>query len=338
MSDWAVGYVRCDSDPFPDDKPWNWIDVGLGTTYLLAERSRYDSDTPLPASILGDAAVIAAGGSQIGLWIGQDPHGPIDDAAYQEHVQPFGNSAETKLATSHLRAACFAGHEQVALGNPEAEGLEKLYPADKQPFDLEFRHWYFENPAAPAADGWGFVGEMHGDASLRDPSVRSVGAFTDDTYTGVLWPTTGGFIRGPSRWQVDEAGEPLEVWYIESWDGHRQEEKIDWNIAVLYSSIHEGRAFLPATSGGIRYLFWEQSQPPPPGTGQWVDTGQTVGYASGDVLRIQNTTGFSVGDLLRVDGTELTVKTVHSSIDLLCNEITTGLPAGAVVERYESVL
>ena len=38
-----------------------------------------------------------------------------------------------------------------------------------------------------------------------------------------------------------------------------------------------------------------------------------------------------------MNGTELTVTAVHSSIDLLTNETTTGLPTGAAVERYESV-
>ena len=223
------------------------------------------------------------------LVLGGDPHTgvltePFDSVLWQA-IRPYGNNPDG-TATGYLGYHTWAGVPHRLLGDPEATDQKvREYPLDIElPLEIEIRHKLFNNPAAPAADGWGFHAEIIGFAGSRDPSVRSIGAYDDPEYTQILWPTTGGFIQGVSDWQVDEEGNPLQVWYIDSWDGLRLAEPRDWYIALLWASVEEGRATLPAGSNGIRYQFWDRIQGG--GGSDWVDTGVTVLAQYGTVYKL----------------------------------------------------
>lgn len=172
-------------------------------------------------------------------------------------------------------------------GDPASpDTMSRLYPG-VPPFDLEIRSKFFETPATPVSTGYGFRAEMHGGAETRDPAQYSTGAYTDDTYTTWLWPTVGAFQRGPSEWQVDDEGQPLEVWFQESWDGYRPDERPVWYVAVLHGPTIEGHAILPLDEAGIRYQFWNRTQGGGSGS-EWVDTGATVIAQAGTVYRISD--------------------------------------------------
>ncbi len=207
----------------------------------------------------------------------------IIDATAYEALRPFGNN-EDGSATGDLRWSYIDGwpHRLFPSGSP--------YPDDNIPFDAEARHLYFDTPATPASTGWGFRVELIGDAGTRDPSARAIGVYSDAECTQYLW-TTGAFQSGPSEWQVDEQGEPLTVWFTNSWDGDRPDERKDWHIAFLLGSAQEGHQTLPAGQDGIRYLFWEHEQgwvPPP--DADWIDTGATVTGQSGQLFYISSAT------------------------------------------------
>lgn len=189
---------------------------------------------------------------------------PLDEALYLE-IRPLGNRADGS-ATGYLGYHSWAGAELRMCGDESSiDPIARLYPTDDLPLQIDIRHKLFDNPAAPAADGWGFRAEIVGDAASRDPSVRSVGAYDDPGYANVLWPTTGGFIRGLSDWQIDENGDPIEIWYTDSWDGHRLTEKRDWYVVLLWASVQEGRATLPAAQDSVVYQFWDRTQGQEPG-------------------------------------------------------------------------
>ena len=195
----------------------------------------------------------------------------LDTDAY-EALRPFGNN-EDGTATGELLWPYIDGWPARIFpsGNP--------YPDDNIPFDAEARHLYFDTPATPDSTGWGFRVELIGDAGTRDPSARAIGVYSDAECTQYLW-TTGAFQSGPSEWQVDEQGEPLTVWFTNSWDGDRPDERKDWHIAFLLGSAQEGHQTLPAAQDGIRYLFWDRNQgseggePQPWESGRLYNTGE----------------------------------------------------------------
>lgn len=145
MSNWVSGLVRCTSEPdWPEIEgepqvPWNWIATTDPLCYLMAERPRWDDQdppNPLPLAILSDPAVVAAGGYQIGAWdMDGDPHGPIDEAAYnallvrdsRKHVvldpdtgDPV-DSAPVDLGATDLRYPNFAGAAQRTFTDPQSD-------------------------------------------------------------------------------------------------------------------------------------------------------------------------------------------------------------------------
>ena len=205
----------------------------------------------------------------------------IIDQALFEQIRPFGNNSDG-TATGMLLYTHLAGFPTRLFDNGE------VYPAGSQPFDAECRHKYFDTPATPSSTGWGFRYELIGKAETRDPSARAIGVYSDHECTQYLW-TTGALQLGNSDWQTDDLGNPIEVWYTDSWDGDRPDDQKDWHIALLLGSAQEGHQTLPAGSQGIHYLFWEfdQGYEPPP-VGQWVDTGATIIAQAGTVYRISD--------------------------------------------------
>jgi hypothetical protein len=87
---------------------------------------------------------------------------------------------------------------------------------------------------------------------------------------------------------VDAHGEPLTVYYTDSWDGDRPAERKDWHIAMLLGSAQEGYSTLPSDEDGIQFLFWEKTQGGGQGGSEWVDTGATVIAQAGTVYRISD--------------------------------------------------
>ena len=214
------------------------------------------------------------------------PVAPTDEDLYLQ-IRPLGNDAGQ--ATGPLGYHGWAGTPVRVLGDPDATyEPARLYPGPDIPFDAEARHKYFSTPATPSSTGWGFRYELIGKAETRDPSARAIGVYSDPECTQYLW-TTGALQLGNSDWQTDDLGNPIEVWYTDSWDGDRPDDQKDWHIAMLLGSAQEGHQTLPIGSDGIRYLFWEfdQGYEPPP-VGQWVDTSATIIAQAGTVYRISD--------------------------------------------------
>lgn len=230
-------------------------------------------------------------GTTIGLWDGETGE-PLDlDLDAYKAIRPLGNATDG-AAVQSLDYHGFMGHA------PRNLEPGRRYPAAEAPFDLEIRHKW-------TGSYWTHRAEMHGDAGARDPSNYTIGAYTDTTYTTWIWPTTGAFLRGPSEWQVDAEGEPLEVWYKDGWDGYQSTEKQDWYIAVLNGPSIEGKATLPADLESVRYLFWEHNQGwTPPPDAEWVDTGLTIISQAGQAYRLSGVpSGLTIGQALRLGPT-----------------------------------
>lgn len=226
----------------------------------------------------------------------------IMDATAYQLLRPFGN-AEDGSATGELRWSYIDGwpHRLFPSGKP--------YPDDNQPFDAEARHVYFDTPQTPASTGWGFRVELIGDSGTRDPNARAIGVYSDPgcATEDYLW-TTGALSLGPSLWQVDGDGNPLTVWFTDSWDGDRPDERKDWHIAFLLGSAQEGHQTLPAAQDNIRYLFWEHEQGwTPPPDADWVDTGLTIIAQAGQAYRLSGVpSDLTIGQALRLGPTEET--------------------------------
>lgn len=256
--------------------PSDFIEADPGV-YIHSSQSQYPDVMNRPEM---------EGAELVGTWI-YDGARIVADVASYAAIRPFGNFQGE--ATGPLGYMEFAGCRQRVLGDPEATyEPARLYPASDIPFDAEARHKYFSTPATPSSTGWGFRYELIGKAETRDPSARAIGVYSDPECTQYLW-TTGALQLGISEWQTDDLGNPIEVWYTDSWDGDRPDDQKDWHIAMLLGSEQEGHQTLPIGSDGIRYLFWEfdQGYEPPP-VGQWVDTGATIIAQAGTVYRISD--------------------------------------------------
>lgn len=188
---------------------------------------------------------------------------PLPGYNYEEYMKlvPHGNREDGKATGLEQFQHTWAGwhpHHRM-FGEPTAlEDVVRIYPAEVRPYHAQIRHKYFNTPETPASTGWGFRVELAGKGYPRQPSARAIGSYTDPECTIFEW-TTGAFQLGPSEWQAGEDGEPLEVWFTDSWDGARMEEKKDWHIAFLLGSAQEGHQTLPITANekGVEYLFWE---------------------------------------------------------------------------------
>lgn len=235
---------------------------------------------------LGDEAVALAlhtespllpGDTLITYRAADDSVATIVDQAIFEQMRQFGNNPDG-TATGMLLYSYLDGFPTRLFDNG------KVYPEGRQPFNAECRHKYFYTPATPASTGWGFRFELIGSSYDRDPTARAIGVYSDPECTGYLW-TTGALQQGQSDWQTDEEGNPLTVWYTDSWDGDRPAEQKDWHIACLLGSAQEGHQTLPAGSQGIHYLFWEHNQV---GKGgeilPWVQPESTNPYQIGDLV------------------------------------------------------
>lgn len=257
--------------------------------------------------IYGQGDPPAVGGDIIGVWDYDGvPIGSPKVDAYTA-IRPLGNDAGQ--ATGTLGYHNVMGHAPRMMGDPEAaDPIERLYPADNLPFDVEIRHKYFTDPAHPQVNGWGFRVELIGSATIRNPALRAIGVYSDAAATKYLW-TTGALSLGASYWQVDANGAPLQVWYTNSWDGDRPAQKKDWHIAMLKGSAQEGIQTLSATVDGIRYLFWDRTQGlHPPVGATWVDTGVTIRQLVGaGVYRVSAVvSGLTIGQALRLGATATT--------------------------------
>lgn len=261
----------------------------------VVQSGTIDADTVL--DILHTEDPTLPGDTLIGAWEFDGSPIQVDLDAYQQ-IRPFGNNPDGS-ATQQLLYHYYDG-EGVRKLTPE--GL--TYPPDLEPFDAECRHKYFDTPATPSATGWGFRVELVGNYLDRDPTARAIGVYSDPECTQYLW-TTGALQQGPSDWQVDDQGDPLTVWFTNSWDGDRPDEPKDWHIAFLKGSAQEGHQTLPATWDGIRYLFWDRIQGADPDPGAtWVDTGLTIIAQAGQAYRLSGVpSGLTIGQALRLGPT-----------------------------------
>lgn len=269
----------------PNPAPLNWVQTEAPDVYLYAG----------PALNLPGATII-------GEWLEDGtPIGPLDTTEYLA-IRPLGNDAGQ--ATETLRYHHWLGEAPRRIGDTLSnDPMEMLYPLDNLPFEIDIRHHYFDTPATPSSTGWGFRAEIVGGAASRDPSIRSTGAYTDGTYTTWIWPQVGAFILGPSAWQVDDQGQPLTVWYQDSWDGYRRPAKETYYVALLYGPTMEGKATLPVDHERVVYQFWEHDQgyvPPP--AASWVDTGATVAQlVAAGIYRLNAiVTGLAIGQPVRL--------------------------------------
>lgn len=251
-----------------------------------------------PDIYLGDGGPMMPAPPVGAVVIAQD--GLVLDLPEYLAICPLGN--KDGQATDTLRYHHFMGEEPRLAGDPQAEDpIERRYPADNLPFEIDIRHHYFNTPATPSSTGWGFRAEIVGGAASRDPSARSTGAYTDDTFATWIWPQVGAFIQGPSAWQVDDQGQPLTVWYQDSWDGYRRPAKETYYVALLYGPTMEGKAVLPVDRENVVYQFWEHDQgyvPPP--TATWVDTGATVTALYGTAYNLSAVLTLAVGQPIRL--------------------------------------
>ena len=220
----------------------------------------------------------AVGGDIIGVWDYDGvPIGGPDVDAYTA-IRPLGNDAGQ--ATGTLGYHHVMGHAPRMLGDPEAaDPIERLYPADDQPFAIEVRHKLFEGASNPEWDGWGWRAEIVGGAASRDPSARAIGIYSDEDASQFLY-TTGAFSEQPSDWQVDAEGLPLTVWateYNPGLLGYPNDSKAPVHHACLLGSAQEGHATLQPEQEAAYHEFWDHNQAADPAPGaDWVDTGATI--------------------------------------------------------------
>jgi hypothetical protein len=247
------------------------------TVYVWAGEGDIDSRPELV-----DAILVASTGYD-GSYISAD-------LAEYELLRPLGNNADG-TATTDLQYANFAGHA------PRELEPGRLYPIANEPFDLEFRHKWFNFGAGHPATGWGWRCELHGSAETRDPTGHAIYHYSDPEWTQFAG-TTGAFSQGPSEWQTDADGNPLTVYYCVSWDGDMRAEKADWYFAVQESGVLRGKSQLYANEDSCRYLFWDRIQGSTGGT--WTDTGVTVvGYA-GTVYNMSAVVEMTLDETIRI--------------------------------------
>ena len=117
------------------------------------------------------------------------------DLAEYEVLRPLGNNADG-TATGPLQYANFAGHA------PRELEPGRLYPAANEPFDLEFRHWWFDFGAGHPATGWGWRCELHGSVETRDPTGHAIYHYADSEWTALRghdWRICSGLERVADR-------------------------------------------------------------------------------------------------------------------------------------------
>jgi len=236
-------------------------------------------------------------------------------------LRPLGNLQDGS-ATLHLLPPGWQGLDQPKLENGY------FYPLAFGPFDVCARHKFFDVPLNPVATGWGFRVELIGTSTDRDPSARAIGVYSDPECTQFLW-TTGGFIQGVSDWQIDINGDPITVWYTDSWDGDRPEQKKDWNVAMLLGAAQEGHQTLGVNDFMINYLFWDYNQ-----VGTWVDSGSTwLALIGANTFQCSDTAPFNVGQSIKIQETVMTITSIFTAgapgilvVDLALPQFTIGDP------------
>lgn len=304
---WVQYLIRTTTPPVWDQNeegtdilPAFWYPVsGDDTLFLHAERKRYmpDGSPALPAVL--DTPPLA-GAHIIGGWL-QD--GSQWGTVLQEEyvaIRPLGNmpampkfdednnevgTTRAGAATQPLGFMTLAGHAQRHVGE---DG--EVYPQGSNPFDLEVRHQYFEGEYT----GHGWRAEMVGAAADRDPSVRAVALYSDPECTAYLY-TTGAFVQGSSEWQLDDAGDPLTVWYTVCPPGQYSAEKKELYFAVLWASIQEGYQVLPVDKDSVQFQFWDKDQPSASTSSsgpEWVNTGAGIIGQAGQLFYVSDGTMF----------------------------------------------
>lgn len=314
MEDWVYFLIRCDTVPqWGNSRPLNWITTKNALVAKYAERARYDGNNdPLPAEIMSDPVVVAAGGYQVGgFFLTGDPHGPIDSDVYQE-IFPLGNytTAETGAkagkATKHLRSLSFQGAKQEKWGDATSpDPILQLYPADNAPFGIEIRHKYFGGNANPAWDGWGWRAQVQAGATARDIANRAIGIYYDDECTN-YWYTTGKFTLSPDEW--NGGGDVYATEYNPAFlTGVGAPNPTDHHHALLLGSAQEGYETLSADEQADSYLYWKETR----GKAQtrtlsWVDTGvKVLTNINPKVYGVTDSSVFSPGDKLRINNIEV---------------------------------
>lgn len=190
-------------------------------------------------------------------------------------------------ATGPLLAHHFSGWRQRELGTPPEIGEEAaLYPDDNLPFTLITDYYWYDQAEF---SGWGFLTEWQdGEENTRLITNRAMAVYSDSDCENYLW-TGGAFQLGPSRLgQLDENGDPLQVYFSDTPAGQRNAEKETRHLALLFGATQEGFFSLEPSGGRVTKLFWEQTQVPPPSGETWVDTGATVVAPVGQLFQISS--------------------------------------------------
>ena len=267
MNNW-ISYLLKVSGEVPDIQflyPTPFKDI-----YLFVEIGDPDNQVP-------SIGLPAIGGWQLdgASW------GPINTDAYQE-IRPFGNNPDG-TATDPLDLIHLSGFCQRITGT-----AGRAYPSGLNPFDLDVRRKEFTGTYA----GHGWRAEMAGGVKDRAPGVRAVGLYSDQECTAYLY-TTGAFIEGLSDWQLDGAGNPINVWYTETPPGQVTPEETAIHMAVLSGSIQEGHQTLEEDHQRMQYQFWDRDQPAIVDPGEWHDTGAKVVALEGTLYRVDDGVPFS---------------------------------------------
>lgn len=264
-------YLISTSDPsrYPLSRPFPYPDDYESPYHLCVETAPGIMLIANPTFELADPT-----DRLIGAWDRDGvPQSEINQELYSQ-IRPFGNAPPRPIydddgnqigqtrggdATRHLGYHAVSGDGQRVLGDIASDDpVVRLYPADQQAFLIEFRHLWLDDP--PPKAGWAFRGEIVGGAAARDPATRKVSWYADAECTNILG-TAANFRIADSLWQVDDEGNPLRVWAVDTPPNVRSDDvAFPWHVAVTdVQGTQEGYLTLPQ-EGSVTRLFWARTQ------------------------------------------------------------------------------
>ena len=224
--------------PNPED-PANPLPDYPHNTAIVGQYSNGDN------SVLVADEVPPTFGTLVGGW---QVDGPITDPVTNDfyEIRPLGNNPDG-TATKQLQYTYPAGWSQRYLRS------DGLYPADNDAMAIEVRHKEFTGAWA----GWGWRAEIRYVAEQRPPNARAIGIYRDEDASDYHY-TTGAFILQDSDWQVDEEGNPLQVWATETPAGFATPTKEPIHHALLLGAAQEGHQTLWPEDDSTEFLYWAQ--------------------------------------------------------------------------------
>lgn len=173
-----------------------------------------------------------------------DPLYPTDPLFYE--LRSLGNNLDG-LSTGQLQYNYADGWEQRNLE------LDRLYPEANDAMALDVRYW---DDTTPGWEGIGWRAEILHVAAQRAPNARAIGIYTDADCANYLY-TTGAFILQDSDWQVDDEGNPLQVWATNNPAGRAYSQEEPVHFALLYGSAQEGHNSLLPGITTVTRNYWE---------------------------------------------------------------------------------